>query len=480
MSEPGKFLSTDPRTPLPADLPRSRLRMSWWVRVNNLVLVLLGLAVGLFFYREQRAIRRLQETVAELDQTHPGWRLAEIEAAREEVPEDQNSALIIPVVAKLLSPSWPPETDEGDAFKVIFNKPLGPHADKQLEPALRAGRPAMRVARNLAQLPRGRFPVEYWRDSDKALLPYRIQTRRIFALLAYDVFDLLQTGDVQGAAQSCHAALNAARAIGDEPCMYSQFNRVWGDIVACRNIERLLAGAEPDSLSLAELQHAFDQEDGFDGLRVGLRGERAMGHETMHAIEAGDVPPYDLWKNIAPSWSNRLFPELTRRTIRELQSFFLSLLTKRIDAASRPLHDQEAADIDFIDTAHSCFSDWRYFRRFFGWSSGFTDAFRSQHSELRRAISALATERFRRAQGRWPRSLEELVPKYLAAVPLDPFDGSPLHLDRRPDGVMIYSFGRHRLPSGRVVNLNVPQEPCTDESLQLWDVAQRGGAMAAP
>ena len=47
---------------------------------------------------------------------------------------------------------------------------------------------------------------------------------------------------------------------------------------------------------------------------------------------------------------------------------------------------------------------------------------------------ALASERFRRTEGRAPQSLEELVPKYLREIPRDVKTGKPLtRLDGLPD-----------------------------------------------
>src|SRR5439155_22126196 len=66
---------------------------------------------------------------------------------------------------------------------------------------------------------------------------------------------------------------------------------------------------------------------------------------------------------------------------------------------------------------------------------------RKDEAKFRAAVVALAAERFRQAEGRWPTSLDELVPQYLAAVPRDPFDLRPLKLARRPDGLVIYSVG---------------------------------------
>lgn len=70
----------------------------------------------------------------------------------------------------------------------------------------------------------------------------------------------------------------------------------------------------------------------------------------------------------------------------------------------------------------------------------------------RTSIAALAVERFRRANaGQAPRSLEELVPAYLAAVPMDPFDGKPLKYKLDAGGYVIYSVDRDRADDGGVL-----------------------------
>jgi hypothetical protein len=56
-----------------------------------------------------------------------------------------------------------------------------------------------------------------------------------------------------------------------------------------------------------------------------------------------------------------------------------------------------------------------------------------------------ALERHRAALGRLPTRLEELVPAYLPALPLDPMDGKLLRYDASPDGSFrLYSVGVNR------------------------------------
>ena len=61
---------------------------------------------------------------------------------------------------------------------------------------------------------------------------------------------------------------------------------------------------------------------------------------------------------------------------------------------------------------------------------------------LANAQAAVAIERWRLAHpGRLPDTLAELVPTYLAAVPLDPFDGQPVRYKKLPVGYVVYSVG---------------------------------------
>ena len=63
------------------------------------------------------------------------------------------------------------------------------------------------------------------------------------------------------------------------------------------------------------------------------------------------------------------------------------------------------------------------------------------------ARTALAIQRYRLATGRLPASLEELVPRYIKDVPIDPFDGRPSR-----EGLLVRQL-RDRFPWIEVRNL---------------------------
>lgn len=61
-------------------------------------------------------------------------------------------------------------------------------------------------------------------------------------------------------------------------------------------------------------------------------------------------------------------------------------------------------------------------------------------AQLDLARTALAIERYRLVIEGIPEQLEELVPRYLDAVPLDPFDGQPVRYRRTDAGYRLYSI----------------------------------------
>ena len=91
---------------------------------------------------------------------------------------------------------------------------------------------------------------------------------------------------------------------------------------------------------------------------------------------------------------------------------------------------------------------------------------------LRIAYTALALERFNLAKGRWPDKLDELVPQYLSAVPLDPFDGAPLRLASKGSAIIVYSVSQDKVDHGGVL-LSNPTSPGSDLGFVLQDPAQR-------
>jgi hypothetical protein len=98
------------------------------------------------------------------------------------------------------------------------------------------------------------------------------------------------------------------------------------------------------------------------------------------------------------------------------------------------------------------------------------EGFWRNQARLRCALVALAGERYRIARGHWPKSLSDLVPQFLANVPLDPYDAKPLRYRRLEDGVVIYCIGPDEVDNGGKISR---EDSMQDIGFQLWDVNRR-------
>jgi hypothetical protein len=101
------------------------------------------------------------------------------------------------------------------------------------------------------------------------------------------------------------------------------------------------------------------------------------------------------------------------------------------------------------------------------------EQFCAHQARLRCLIAALAAERYRRAHGGWPESLDQLTPEWLAAVPPDPFTGRPLLSARLADGLVIYSVGHDGKDDGGRLAANWASNQDGDLGFRLWDVPHR-------
>jgi hypothetical protein len=439
------------------------------------LLVFTLVEVGRHLYKHHEVVTQLQEAVAELDRTDPGWRIENIEAARIPVSDAENGALCVVAAAYHLPNDWPPWEIDG-AFRFLEPpEQLAPDQFALLCRRLKEVDPALKEARKLADRPSGRHEIHYVRNVLETVLNDQQEARRVNRLLVYEAVRQAQAGDIHGALTSCRAALNAARSIGDEPLMITQMIRTAGVCDSCRATERVLAQGEPMADDLERMQRALEDEDRFPEVLVATRGERAILHQLLDDLESDSAPPSPLAENgRGPrTWQERFFGWIGRDKLRTEHVRFMSLMTRRIEELQLPMHEQPSSESlsvgDLPDLSQPSF-----LRLLLPALEKFDASSRRKHAFIRCAAAALAAERYRRRHGAWPKSLEELTSsKMLSAVPLDPFDGEPLRYRRLPAGVVLYSIGPDREDNEGTFDRENPTLPGTDVGFQLWDLKHR-------
>jgi len=78
-----------------------------------------AVVIAMTWHRSSMA-SKLKDTLAELDRTEPAWRFDDIEAAREDVPEEENSARVIVTAARWLPRTWPSADFREEEFRLYY------------------------------------------------------------------------------------------------------------------------------------------------------------------------------------------------------------------------------------------------------------------------------------------------------------------------------------------------------------------------
>jgi hypothetical protein len=436
------------------------------------------LVIGAFAVEGNRflgASRELAAALAETDRLDPGWRFEDLEAQRQLPPDRDNAALQVIAVGSSLQRYWnyQPIIDSASVTDVLRDLPPEKQLDERQERGLRAhlerARPAIDPARKLADMPEGRYPVTWAADAFFTSCPGLDALRLTRPLLELDALLRNESRDPDGALISARALLNVGRSLGDEPFFGGPLYRSVCRHDAARAVERTVAQGQPSESALAAVQESFAREETVSLVLLYFRGERASMHvfltqvdEGRHRIsELGCVPTRGLEAH-AETWFGR-------RHALQIHARYLRDMNEAVEIAKRPLEQQ-----------HPLYRQWRRRKgdvenvgdgfRLEGWHE---DALLRDHALLRCAVVAVAAERYRLAHGDWPRAIADLVPGYLPAVPLDPFDDAPLRYRRTDSGAVIYSVGVDGRDDGGDPNPPPNHYLPRDVVFTLWNVALR-------
>jgi hypothetical protein len=454
----------------------------WERRAALTLAVLVGLGAALTAWRWHKTGVLLRQDLADLDRDEPGWRWHDLEAARADLPDEENGALRVLTAGELLPAGWPkPEMPKLE--EVPPKEQLDAETYARLRAELDRAAPALREARKLADLPAGRFPITYDRNGLPTSLSHTEEVRAVGGLLQYAVWTDAQAGDLRAAAASCRALINAARAVGDEPFAYSQFRRLFNVSRAGDALTRALAQGELAPDDLRGLQELLEDEDRHPGWLIALRAERALLHELITGLEGGTI---DLGIYGRLPWSQRCKMYLRDDLRTDHRRLFP--WTARLLAIARLLPYQRRRAMEQFDrevrgprrcgnrgVGLLCLNGFCLAPAKTGVSELILmeERFCAHQARLRCLIAALAAERYRRAHGRWPEDLERLTPEWLEALPRDPFDGGPLRLARLDDGLVIYSVGYDGKDDGGRLAANWASDQDGDLGFRLWDVPHR-------
>lgn len=269
------------------------MRRKWILRVGFGLLTLLLLAVagvvGQWKTTRSRNEESLRAAVARLDAADPGWRLHELNDARNArlPPADRNAGEQMLVALRLAPPAYS-EWKELVKFRPdpVSNHLMGDDAFQAAAAAHAECGPALEAAHQVRTLTEGGFALRAAEPNPlSTLLPNLQKMRDGAGLLALDAVVQAHNQRPAEALQSCRAILNlASGGVGDELLLISQLVRIAITNAAVDEAERTLAWNEAPA-GLAELQARLAAERDGPRLLYAYRGERAVLFRLFESLD---------------------------------------------------------------------------------------------------------------------------------------------------------------------------------------------------
>ncbi len=457
-------LSDDP------EMPRNR-RVLWpWLAI---VPTLIALAAA---FITGAAMARLvagssARAVEAADRDDPNWRWDDLLAHRQQVPDAENSALVMDEVLSMLPAGWmrttkPLADEEGTQLgqvKELFrqleatpaNVRLSESAAESFRVELATYEEAVRLARTLAGYRRGRRGVENDRVVLETPLPETKEARVVARLLIIDASVRAHDGHPDDALDSCGAIFGVSRSIGDEPFLFAQFFRIAAGEVALTYIRRVLGQGEPSDGALAHLQAAIDDELAQPLLLTALRGERAVLTEKIRRVRDGAASAAALRDSLNSKFNPRLLPQ-ARAPWRALwfeqqHAVTLDWMNQAVAIAHRPAAEQRSRWAAWHAKAQRAKESQfgKYIEMLPVLFSPAVESAGKSFSRYQAGLSAtailIAAERHRRKTGTWPASIAAIDRAILPSAPVDPFSGQPFLMKHRDGAIVIHSIG----PNGK-------------------------------
>ncbi len=361
---------------------------------------------------------------------------AELNAYYPAVPDHENAALVMTQAFALMR----------DLPKIEIPTRTNKLTAKQwllITACLETNHEALARAREAVLLPKSRYPVNLTPGCD-ALLPHIPKMQKLARLVYFESLFALESQDSRKAVDSICFQIALSHTLDAEPLLISRLCR--GEIIssASKLVEYSLNQTTPDGATLLKLEKDFtlvdeirlSPSDFISDQAIFLPYFRTNWPEIIRICWSGSDSSPSLYTGIRGrfGWVTGLFDQDAE--------FYLKAMQTAIDESKRPFPEC----LSLYTNMHEVAMEGH--RRGFILGPGILEGLRNvlpreaeTITHVRLATTAIAAERFRLENGRLPENLNELVPQFLSAVPIDPFDGGSLRYHRLAKGYVIYSVG---------------------------------------
>ncbi len=325
--------------------------------------------------------------------------------------------------------------------------PLSPAEKIELAAFLQRNQDALQYFSQGAQYEQSRYPVDFTRIAG---LPHLQGVNTGSKLCEMAVILDAENSDGKKAGDDVATALALARSLKAEPLIISQLVRTAGIAFAVAALNQSVNRTTLPPESLSTLGKMFHEMEDYDASGEGFY-RALVGEKVMQLALLNDRN--QLLGSLSETGSRGQADAKTRRLIeyvkgnpnlRAEQEYAGSTFQELITASQGAFPDRVK---NFGDLIQEHVSEARnqgllLSASYLAELSNLAIRQASGVTYLRLAMTAIALEQFRASHGnRYPDGLSELVPTYLDAPLLDPFDGNPLRYRIQGAGYVLYSIG---------------------------------------
>jgi hypothetical protein len=304
--------------------------------------------------------------------------------------------------------------------------------------------------------PRNRYPYHF-EEGFGTLLPNLSSMKSGARICQMRAVARLATGDIDGAAADVRLAFRLGEALNEDPFVISQFVRYACDEIALHALWEGLVDHRWTDGQLAGFQELLGARDYTRGMLHSLESERAVGNMEMSRISGNrrqrlteldrmgsndngqESSLTDFMGLVAILMPDGWFRENQVGLLKGYQILLDSVRsevepTHRATALQFVYRNQNRAD-EYFQEARAHPSPRNFILGIFrpSLSKSSLKGHRIQ-TLARMGVIACALERYRLAHGEYPKTLDELKPAYLAAVPTDWMSDDPFHYQKTEDG----------------------------------------------
>ena len=307
-----------------------------------------------------------------------------------------------------------------------------------------------------------RYPVDF-KNAPDSQFPHFARLRRGAVRLKVEAI-MRADSETDSSVRSIQSILGLARSLEKEPTLVSQLVRISLQAFAVSTLEHVINRIDFTDEQLSELSKAVVESQAPSALSRAFVGERCMTLETLKKRPAElshiysprlDARETAIETNLtALAFALHRFAGFTDKSA----IIYLDVIGEYIEAAQLPFDQRREAFERIKDRYREVWRKDFVLRHLMGAINLVSSEISLRCiAHLRTAYASLAIRRYRLANGRLPATLGDLVPDYLDALPIDPFDGEQLRYKKLEVGFVVYSIGgdkdddggKERYPAGQ-------------------------------